>query len=226
LIAPATAQQQREDQPRATLLSVNAYGMVEAQPDMATINVGVIAEGTSAEGARAENARRMTALVQALRRAGIAERDIQTSYVRVNPRYQHRSDLPPLIRGYEAQNTVRARVRDIDATGRVIDATVQAGGNQVNGVSFGFQEPEVHVDRARRDAIAVARRRADLYADALGLRVVRVISVSEAGAARPASLDQDEIVVTASRVGGGASTPIAPGELETRASVSVSYELR
>ena len=226
LIAPATAQQQREDAPRATVLSVNAHGMVEARPDMATINVGVLTMGQSAEGARAENARRMTALTAALRRAGIAERDIQTSYVRVSPRYQHRSDQAPLITGYEAQNSVRAKVRDIDATGRVIDATVAAGGNQVNGVSFGFQEPEVHVNRARRDAINVARERADLYADALGMRVVRVISVSEAGAAAPVSFG-DEIVVTASRAGGGSSpTPIAPGELETRAAVSVSYELR
>jgi uncharacterized protein YggE len=228
LAAPATAQQDAAPAAaRSTILNVNASGVSVARPDMAVINAGVTTQANTAQASLAENAERMTALVGALRRAGIAERDIQTSWVRVNPRYRHRDGHEPEVIGYEAANTVRAKIRNIDHAGRVIDAVVGAGGNTVHGISFGHQAPEAQLDVARRDAIAVARQRADLYAQALGMRVQRVISVTEAGAAAP-SFD-DEIIVTGTRLqrqGFQAQSPVAPGELETRANVSVSFELR
>lgn len=226
---PATAQQQSQAQPSGlgTVLNINAQGVSLAAPDMATVTVGVATQGRTAEQAVAENARRMTALVRSLRQSGLAERDIQTAYVRVNPRYQYREGLEPLIVGYDANNSVRARVRRVDTTGRVIDAVVAAGGNTVQGIAFSHQDAEAQMDVARRDAIAMARRRADLYAEGVGLRVVRVISMTEAGASAPSF--NEEIVVTGSRAvrqDFAAQSPIVPGELETRAQVSVSFELR
>lgn len=231
LIAPAVAQQQDRAPVRApsTVLSVNAQGMVEGRPDMATITAGVETRGDTAQAALEENARRMTALVQTLRRAGIAERDVQTAYVQLNPRYERRNDRgEAIIVGYSASNTVRARVRTIANTGRVIDAVVASGGNVIQGVSFSYQDPQAQLDGARRDAIRVARERAELYANTLGMRVERVISVSEAGAAAPQSSNDDEIVVTGSimRNNSAAPTPVAPGELQTWAYVSVSFVLR
>lgn len=232
-VVPATAQQQRQQQgqaaaevERGTVLNVTASGVSLAPPDMATVSLGVTTQGRTAAEAVSENAQRMTALLRSLRGSGLAERDIQTSYVRVNPRYQYREGYEPLIVGYDANNAVRAQVRDLERTGRVVDAAVAAGGNTIQGIGFSHQEPEVQLDIARREAISMARQRAELYAEASGLRVRRMISISEAGASAPSF--NEEIVVTASRrvASYEAPTPVAPGELETRANVSVSFELR
>ena len=205
-----------------TLLTVNAEGSVEGRPDLATINVGVTTEGQTAAAALAENARRSQALIQALRRAGVAERDIQTANVSVYPQQVYGEGQAPRITGYQANNTVTAKVRNIDNTGRVIDAAVGAGGNNVNGVSFSYQDPDAQLNAARRDAIANARERAALYADALGLRVHRVVAVSEGGGFRPPIVPMAMERMAAA----DASTPIAPGEIETQVSVSVTFELR
>lgn len=206
---------------QGTLLSVSADGASEARPDMATINLGVTTEGQTAQAALAENARRMSALTQALRRAGIAERDIQTSNVSVHPQQQYRENQPPLITGYQANNTVSAKIRRIDNTGRVIDAAVGAGGNTVHGVSFSHADPDAQLDIARRDAIAEARRRAELYADTLNMRVNRIVAVQEGGGyAPPIPMAMERMAAQ------DASTPVSPGQIETRVNVSVTFELR
>jgi uncharacterized protein YggE len=208
---------------QGTLLTVSAEGLSEGRPDMATINLGVTTEGRSAQAALQENARRMQALTQALRRAGIAERDIQTSNVSVYPQQQYREGQAPLITGYQANNTVTAKVRNIDNTGRVIDAAVAAGGNTVNGVFFSYQDPDRQLDAARRDAIEEARRRAELYASALNMRVVRVVAVQEGGGYGPPVPMPVAVRMEAAQ---DASTPVAPGQIETRVNVSVTFELR
>lgn len=210
---------------QGTLLSVSAEGTSEARPDMATINLGVTTEGQTAQAALQENARRMTALTQALRRAGIAERDIQTSNVSVYPQQQYRENLPPLITGYQANNTVTAKVRNVNNVGRVIDAAVGAGGNTINGVSFSHADPDAQLDLARRDAIAEARRRAELYASALNMRVVRIVAVQEGGGYSP-PMPMAMERYAADAVAAPPPTPVAPGEIETRVSVSVTFELR
>jgi uncharacterized protein YggE len=207
---------------QGTLLSVSAEGKTEGRPDMATINLGVTTEGQTAQAALAENARRMTALTQALRRAGVAERDIQTSNVSVYPQQQYVEGESPRITGYQANNSVTAKVRRIDNTGRVIDAAVAAGGNTVNGVSFSYQDPDAQLDAARGNAIAEARRRADLYASALNMRVHRIVAVQEGGGYSPPV----PMSMARMEMAQDASTPIAPGEIETRVSVSVTFELR
>ena len=223
LVVPATAQQQREDAARGTVLNVNAQGLSLAPPDMATITVGVEIERQNAREASAESARRMSALVQSLRRAGLASRDIQTAFVRLTPVYDQRNERR-VITSYRASNNVRARVRAIQNTGRILDAAASAGGNTLQGISFSHQTPDTQLALARRDAARSARAQANLYAEAMGMRVVRVISITEAGAQAPSFFDgQGPERRVAS---GGYETPVAPGELETRAQISVSYELR
>jgi uncharacterized protein YggE len=226
----ATAQQEapREEGRRATVLNVNAAGVSRSTPDMGWITAGVTTNGVTAREALALNAERMTMVTRALRRLGVAERDIQTASVRVNPRFADRrgSDAPARIIGYEVSNSVNAKILDIDELGEVIDATVEAGATEIGNIRFGREDWQAQANVAREDAIRSARDRADLYARLLGLRVHRVISVTEAGARAPsfASLG-DEIVVTGSG-GGGYTTPIAPGEMTTGMNVSVSFELR
>jgi uncharacterized protein YggE len=220
---PATAQPRPEQTTvQGAMLTINASGTSEAAPDMATISLGVITDGPTAAAALAENSRRMNALMQALRRAGLAERDIQTAYVSVNPQYQYRDNLPPIVTGYQASNTVTAKVRNVDNVGRAIDAAVGAGGNTVNGISFSHQDPDAQLDIARRDAVAEARRRADLYAEALGMRVARVIAISEGGGYAPPI----PMPVEARMVADGGATPVAPGQIETRVDVNITFELR
>lgn len=223
---PPAAEAQTQGQvmlAEGTLLTVNADGTSEARPDMAIVNLGVTTEGQTAAAALAENARRMTALTAALRRAGIAERDIQTSNVSVYPQQVYGEGQAPRITGYQANNSVTVKVRRIDNTGRVIDAAVGAGGNTVNGVSFTHSDPDAQLDLARRDAIAEARRRAELYASALGLRVNRIVSVSEGGGyAPPMPVPVERFAAQDA----AAATPVSPGEIEARVSVNVMFELR
>jgi uncharacterized protein YggE len=222
---PPAAQAQTQGQvvlAEGTLLTVNADGKSEARPDMAIVSLGETTEGQTAAAALAENARRMTALNAALRRAGIAERDIQTSNVSVYPQQVYGEGQAPRITGYQANNSVTVKVRRIDNTGRVIDAAVGAGGNTVNGVSFTHADPDAQLDIARRDAIAEARRRAELYASALGMRVNRIVSVSEGGGYAPPM----PVPVERFAAQDAAATPVSPGEIETRVSVSVMFDLR
>lgn len=226
MAAPAAnAQQPQVPVPaiQGTLLSVSAEGKVEGRPDMATISLGVQTEAPTAQAAVQANAQRMTGLIAALRRAGIAERDIQTSNVSVNPQQQYRENQPPITTGYQANNTVSAKIRNIDNVGRVIDASVGAGGNTVNGVYFSYQNPDAQLDAARRNAIEEARRRAGIYAQALNMQVVRIVAVQEGGGYSP---PVPMPIMRMEARADAAPTPVEPGQIETTANVSVTFELR
>ncbi|MES1200283.1 MAG: SIMPL domain-containing protein [Pseudomonadota bacterium] len=209
---------------QGTLLSISADGKTQAQPDLAVISLGVQTHGDTAVDAVADNARRMTALMQAVRRAGVADRDVQTSNLSVSPQYQYQDNQPPRLTGYQADNQVTVRVRDVSKLGRVMDAAVGAGGNTVNGVNFTFQDVDAQLDTARQDAIRQAQHRADLYAHALNLHVARVISVSEGGGYSPPS--PMPVFAMARAEAAPVPTPTAPGEVQSTASVTVVYELR
>lgn len=221
--ASAQTEQSEQAPARGTIVNINAQGESDARPDMATINVGVRTTGRTANQAMTENSRRMNALIGALRRLGIAERDIQTAYVWLSPYYESVDENgEPQSVFYYANNSVRVQIRNIERAGPVLEAAIEAGGNTGYGVSFAHADPTAQLDLARRDAVAEARRRADLYGESLGLRVARVISVTESGAAYA----EEGIVITGSRIAGATQTPIVPGEITTRVNTSVSFELR
>ena len=136
----------------------------------------------TATAALAQNATQMASVRAALKRAGIADRDIQTSSINLNPDYrQDPQGNNPQIVGYRATNQVTVRFRDIAATGKILDALVAQGANQINGPMLTIDKPEAALDEARTKALAIARARAELYARALGKRVGRILSISEAG---------------------------------------------
>jgi uncharacterized protein YggE len=225
--APQTAAAQQTNGPmipatQGTLLSVSAEGKSTGTPDMATLSLGVTTEAPTAQAAMQANATRMNALIASLRRSGVAERDIQTSNISVNPQQVYQEGQPPRITGYQASNTVTAKVRAIANTGRVIDAAVAVGGNTINGVSFSYQDPDAQLDTARRDAIHEARRRADLYASALNMHVTRIVAVSEGGGYSPPV----PMPMFARNMAAADTTPVQPGEVDTTVNVSVTFELR
>ena len=206
-----------------TRLDIVATGEVSRVPDVALISSGVVTKAPSATAAIADNAARMERVRAALRRAGIADRDIQTSSINLNPEYKYQDGQPPVLTGYQASNSVSIRFRDIRRSGAILDALVGEGANQINGPTLTIDKPEAAMDEARTQAIASGRARAELYARSLGMRVSRVISVSEAGAEpRPMPVMMDRAMAV-SKV---ASTEIDPGEQRLSVSVSMSFELR
>src|SRR5690606_38477818 len=125
----------------------------------------------------ADNRARMNRVVETLRRQGIEARDIQTSGLSLNAVYDYPSNESPRLRGYRASNQVTVRVRDLNALGQAADAVVAAGANQINGISFGLSDPSAAEDAARRDAVRVLQSRAQLYAEATGMRLVGLRSL-------------------------------------------------
>ena len=153
-----------------TRLDITATGEVTRVPDVAVISAGVVTSSATATGALQEAADRMARVGAALRSAGIADRDIQTSSVNLNPEYRYDNDQPPQLTGYTASNQVSIRFRDIRNAGRILDALVKQGANQINGPNLTIDKPEAALDEARAKAIASGRARADLYARSLGMR--------------------------------------------------------
>ena len=206
-----------------TRLDVSATGEVSRVPDLAVISAGVVTRAATATAAISQNATRMERVVAALKRAGIADRDIQTSSINLNPDYVYAERQPPKLTGYQATNTVLVRFRDIRNSGKVLDALVAEGANQINGPSLTIDKPETALDEARSRAIAAGRARADLYARALGMRVVRLLVVSESGgySVPPMPYARGMVAQDAS-----AKTEIIPGEQQLQVTVQMSFELQ
>jgi uncharacterized protein YggE len=153
------------------VLTISADGRSIRAPDLAVFNAGVTTQAKTAAAALSENAERMNAVIASLKASGIADRDIQTSNLSVNPVYgQPRADEhgnisgEPVIMGYQATNQVEVRQRKIGNYGKTIDTLVSAGANQVSGPSFQLDNPDAASDEARIDAMKKARARAELVA--------------------------------------------------------------
>ena len=168
-----------------TLLNVSAQAEAKRVPDIATMSTGVVTQAADANAAMRANAEQMDKVVAAIKAAGIADRDVQTSGISLNPQYRYAENQPPRITGYQASNTVNLKVRDIGKLGKVLDALVASGANQVNGPSFEVDKPDDAYDEARIAALRRPQARAETYAKALGLRVRRIVSISEGGGFRP-----------------------------------------
>jgi uncharacterized protein YggE len=204
-----------------TRLDVIATGDVHRVPDIARISAGVVTQAPTATAAIAQNARQMASVRAALKAAGIADRDIQTSSINLNPDYRYEEGRNPVLTGYRASNEVSVRFRDVANTGRILDALVAQGANQINGPSFSLDKPEEALDEARVEALATARQRAELYARQLGKRVGRILSVSESGGVVPYPMP----MMMRAQAGDAAGSKIDPGEQAVTVSLAVSFEL-
>ena len=208
-----------------TRLDISATGEVTRVPDLAIISAGVQTLQPTATGAIEENATRMERVRAALKRAGIADKDIQTSSISLNPEYRYVENQPPRLTGYRATNTVNVKFRDLKRTGAILDALVAEGSNQINGPSLTIDKPEAAYDEARVKAIAAGQARAELYARALGKRVVRLLSVSEGGGFHvpPPMPYARDMAMQASAV---SKTEIDPGTQELQVTLAMSFELQ
>jgi len=206
-----------------TRLDISATGEVTRVPDVAIISAGVQSRSTTASGALQDSADRMQRVIAALKRAGVADRDIQTSNVNLNPEYRYPDNQAPELVGYTATNSVSVRFRDIRNSGKILDALVAQGANQINGPQLTIDQPEAALDEARANAVAAGRARAALYARSLGLRVARIVSVSESGGyAVPPPAPPMPMMARADM----AQTKIEPGEQKLQVSLAMTFELQ
>jgi hypothetical protein len=225
LPAAAEAQQASITQTIAgTRLDITATGEVTRVPDVAIISAGVVSRSATASAALQDTANRMTRVIAALKGAGVEDRDIQTSTVSLNPEYRYPQDQAPQLVGYSAANTVTIRFREIRNSGKILDALVGQGANQINGPNLVVDKPEAALDEARAKAIAIARARADLYARSLGMRVVRVVSINESGGyyAPPPAPPPVAMMARAERD----ATPVQPGEQKLQVNLAMTFELQ
>lgn len=211
--------------PETTFVTVSAHAEARRPPDIATLSTGVVSLAPDANGAIRRNSEQMSRVVTALRAAGIADKDVQTSGVSLNPDYQHLANRPPRIKGYYASNTVDVTVRDIGRLGGILDALVATGANQINGPTFDIEDKDAVLDEARVKALAKARVRAEGYAKHLGLRVRRVVSIDETGGRGAPIPLRGRAAAVEQSAAADASAPIAPGENILSLRLDVIYEL-
>jgi hypothetical protein len=198
------------------IVTVTGEATVGVAPDTAVIRIGVSSQDKTAREAGEVNARQMTSVLAAIKDAGVADRDIQTSRLSLQPQYDPNKGGTARLTGFQATNQVTVRIRDIEKLPTVLDRAIAAGANEMSGIEFVVSEQSKLLDQARDDAIADARRKAELYARAAGAKLGRVVSITEEGSSpqpRP---------MQAMRAG---AVPVAPGEQTLRAVVTVSYEL-
>ena len=221
LVASAAVAQIPAPPPLAgTRLDLIVEGTSTRVPDVAEIGAGVVTQAADASTAMADNAQRMTAVIAALKRAGVADRDIRTASLSLSPQYRYDNDKPPVLTGYQANNRVSVRFRDIARVGKIVDELVAQGANQLDGPNLVVDQPDAALDEARNSAVAKARARAELYARASGPHVKRIVAISEG---------QGEVVrppmPMMMRAQAKADTPVAAGEQVLSVTLTVTFEL-
>lgn len=204
-----------------TRLDLNATGEVAQVPDVALVSAGVVTRASTATSAMQQAADRMSRVRSALKAAGIADRDIQTSSLNLNPEYSFENNVQRLT-GYSASNQLTVRFRDVANAGKILDVLVAQGANQINGPNLVVDHPEAALDRARAAAIANGRARAELYARSMGQRVVRIVSVAESGGGYAPPPPMPMMMARAERD----STKIDPGEQKLQVTLSMTFELQ
>ena len=204
-------------------IRVPGEGRVRVAPDVADLRLGIATIRPTAAGARSAAAEAMAAILAALRDAGVTPRDLRTSLVNLDAVRDYSSPSGPTVTGYQMTNTVEATIRAIDTAGAVIDAALAAGATSMDGLSFRVADPTDALDEARRQAVADARRRATILADEAGVRVGRVLAISEGvdiapGPPRP-------VAEFRMKAAADAGTPVESGTSELTVTVSVVFAI-
>lgn len=205
-------------QDRPGRITVNATGVASAAPDMAVVRLGVSREARAASEAMAAASAAAAQVLERIADAGIAQRDVQTASIGLNPVWDHSNTAPPRIRGYVASNDLTVRVRDLAKLGGLLDSVVADGANTMNGLTFGVADAAPLEQAARADAVRQARAIAETLANAAGVTLGPVLSIQEGGGVSdPAPLMRGAMME--------ADVPIAAGELDFRISVTMVFAM-
>ncbi|MEO1909555.1 MAG: SIMPL domain-containing protein [Paracoccus sp. (in: a-proteobacteria)] len=201
-------------------LSVTGDGLARIAPDMVTVQLGVTTQGDSAKTAMDQNSDQQAAVIKALTDAGIDQAQIQTSGLNLNPMMEYGEDRAPTVTGYQASNMVSVRVTDLARLGEVLDAIVSAGANEINGIVFAREDGADAQDDARKQAVADARRKAEVLAEAAGLTLGPVLTIrdNQNGGGGPRPMMRMEAAMAD-------SVPVQAGEMEMSSQVDIEYAL-
>ncbi|MCF6274951.1 MAG: SIMPL domain-containing protein [Robiginitomaculum sp.] len=202
-------------------LYVSATGQAVQAPDRASVSAGVVTQAATAGEAMRANAKQMNAAFKALKAAGIKDRNITTSQMSLQPQYDYQNRKAPRITGYEVRNTVSAMSDDLDKVGSMLDALVSAGVNNINGVTFSIKDAKSARAKARMDAIAQARTKAENMAKAAGVRLGKVLEIREGGWSAP----PPQPMMMARSMDMESSTPVAAGEQTLSVTVNIIFAL-
>jgi uncharacterized protein YggE len=197
--------------------------IVRAQPDTAILTVSVVTQGQRAIDAQQENATRTDAVVRALKAAAGAGAEVKTSGYSLQPQRVYKEGQPPSISGYEARNSVTVTTSELNKVGALIDAAAQAGSNDISGIAFTLRQDRPARDRALSEATREAVSKAQVIAQALGGRVVRIVEVQEEGLQRPVPIYQTEAFMAKSTA--NVATPIEVGSLDISSRVQLIAEI-
>jgi uncharacterized protein YggE len=206
--------------PQARII-VTGEGSVTIPPDYAQIRAGVTTRGKTAKEALDANSKLMTAVTAALQNSGVEQKDIQTARFSIEPVYaQQQPNNARTLTGFEAANQVGVTIRQIAKLGDMLDKLVSAGATDIGGIEFLHADPVKALDQARQAAVADARRKAELYAQASGLNLGGVLWITEDQAYAPV------MKAGMMRAGaGGMPAPIAAGEDTLQASITVGFDV-
>jgi uncharacterized protein YggE len=200
-------------------IAMTGHGEIRSVPDLAQVTAGVATTAPSAAQALSANSARMKGVFAALEKLGVPQKNIQTTNFFVSPQYTNGdNNTPRRLTGYQVTNDVTARIEDVGKLGSALDALVASGANQINGVSFSIQNDAPLLEKARAQAIADARARAETYAKAAGVSLGPILSISEGGGPVPPRPMYRMAAMAA-------DTQIAPGEQSVTADVSVVWEI-
>jgi uncharacterized protein YggE len=202
------------------MISVTGEATISAAPDLAQVDGGVTSEAKTAREASETNNAAMAKLLLALKGAGIAEKDFQTSRLSLQPQNASNRTGPAAIVSYRASNRVTVRVRDVTKVANVIDTLVAAGANDIGGIDFIVSGASKLLDQAREQAVEDARRKAEIYAKAAGVTLGPPLSISEGGGG-PMPMQ-----FRAKAMAAATPTPVAQGEETLAVTVSVSWAIK
>ncbi|HSI88636.1 MAG TPA: SIMPL domain-containing protein [Pyrinomonadaceae bacterium] len=221
MIAGSVSAQSMEHHPRTPTINTTGEATVAVQPDQARIELGVTTQAETSDAAVTQNAEKLNATLAAVRALQIAGAEIKTVSYTLQPTYRYpREGGEPELTGYTATNIVRITINDLTKVGTVIDAGTKAGANRVQSLQFTLQDDRAVKAQALREAAQQAREKSNALAGALGLEVVRILNVTESG---PTMIPVRDMAYARAEM---ASTPIEPGTIEIKASVSLTVEVK
>lgn len=205
------------------VVELNVFESVSVAPDIATIGAGVTSEAPTATAALRQNSAEMTKVIARIKALGVAEKDIQTTGINLNAMYDYNQETQrQVFRGYQVSNRVSVTLRKIEDTGRVLDALVAAGANDLNGPSFSIENDDAAKDSARKRAFERAQAQAKAYADMLGYDDAKVLAIAENIEARVPMPQMAEMRMNAAKAD---APPVQPGMVSTGISITIKYEL-
>ena len=201
-------------------IRTSAEATVSAKPDRAKVNIGVTTQAPAAQAAAGQNAKELDAVIRQIRSALGSAVEVKTIGYSVNPDYRYKQGAPPTVAGYTATNILEVTLNDLTQAGKLIDAATQSGANTVQGLQFTLKDESAVQAQALREAALKARSKAEALAQALGLKITRVISVEESGGGviRPMAA---QMMMRAE----GAPTPVESGSIEVHGNVTLTVEV-